>query len=407
MQHARLFYQSIDKDAYTLLLLQLKQFSSILWHHGEAIKQSVCTIIRSHLKESETIDLIDDDFIVFLHRTNQLDIMHWIAVVDDAIEQFQYFHIAAGIRPLKDTTEFESCRKQAYFALQHSKEFHNYTTSFEFYNEEVLLLQKSREELERYLQHALAQGQFHIYFQPKVDTFSRHIVGAEALLRLFHQDQLIPLSSFLSCANQNAFIRTLDLFVLEQTCRYLQHAKKQMLPLYPISINISPVSFSDGRYYLEEVRRIIKQYQIPGSLIEFELSEDISLQREHHLFSFLNTLQQMGHRIALDDFGNGFSSLSLLSELPVDIIKLDQSFFHIPLPSKQKQLLIHLIQMLKQLKYEVIAEGVETKEIYQFLYSQNVDMIQGYYFHQPLSLSSYDELIKQQNSNGKNKYPML
>lgn len=401
------FYQTIPKEEYTLLLIQLKQFSSLLWHHSDSIKQTIYSIIQSFLNDKEALYLIEDDFLIFLHCTNQLALMNWIAVLDDTIERFQFFHIAAGIRFLKNTHDFETCRKEARFAMLNSHDHSKYTTSYEFYDEKQLLLQKTREEIERYLPQALAQGNFQIYLQPKIDTMTCQIVGAEALLRLFHHDQQIPLSNFLSYANQNAFIRTLDLFVLERSCHYLQQAAKHHLPLYPVSINISPFSFYDGAYYLEEVKQILHRYQIPPALIEFELSEDISLQHDAHLFSFLNRLQQMGHRIALDDFGSGYSSLSLLSELPVDMIKLDQSFFYKPLQHKQEYLLSSLIQMLKTLRHTIIAEGVETKEVYEFLRSQGVDMIQGYYFYHPISIASYNELIKLQNSNGKNHFPMI
>lgn len=405
--HPAQYYQTIPKEEYSLLLIQLKQFSSLLWHHGDTIKETIYKIIQPFLNDKEALYLMEDEFLIFLHCTNQLELMNWIAVLDDTIERFKFFHIAAGIRFLNDTHDFETCRKEARFAMLHSNDHSKYTTSYEFYDEKQLLLQKTREEMERYLPHALAQGNFNIYLQPKVDTFTNQIIGSEALLRLFHQEQQIPLASFLSYANQNAFIRTLDLFVLEQSCQYLQQASKAHLPLLPISINISPFSFYDGPYYLEEVKQILLHYHIPPALIEFELSEDISLQHDTHLFSFLNQLQQMGHRIALDDFGSGYSSLSLLSELPVDIIKLDQSFFHKPLKSKQEYLVSSLIQMLKTLHYTIIAEGVETKEVYDFLYDQGVDMIQGYYFYQPVSTQSFNELIKLQNSNGTNQFPMI
>lgn len=407
MQQAKLFYDSVDNHAYALLIIQPKRFSPMLWKCRQEVIEKMTLLLSSCLSKEERIFVIEDEFHVFLRATHPLDIMNWIAIADDTIEQYQFFHIAIGICFLRDSIDYETAVRQARFALHHNNERFLYTTSYEFFHKLDIQQYLASETWERYLPQALKNGQFQIYLQPKVDTQTKQIKGAEALLRLVQDAQEIPLSDFLPYANQNAFIRILDLFVLEQSCRLLQYCINHHLPLLPISVNISFHSFQDGAYYLEESKKIIQRFQIPSTYIEFELSEDITLSSSHSLFSFLNQLQTAGHRIALDDFGSGYASLAILSELPIDIIKLDQSFFRKGCSNKQRIVLQHLISLLKELHYHIVAEGVETKAVVDFLTEWKVDMIQGFYFYQPLSTHDYLNLLSHQNTNSTNDDPMI
>lgn len=380
-----------QKDSYALLAVQIKHGKYTLLSDSD--QESVLLCLCSSLRKEEALFPFEDDYLIFLHQHTPLGIMEWIDQLDEQLEQIHFLHAAIGIRFLQEKDIFTQCKKDAYLAMLHSKDHPKYTTTYDFFHKELLASLQLQEKTYQMLQQALMKQQFQIFLQPKLDMKTQQLCGAEALLRLYIEHKEIPLASFLPLANSNAFIRELDLFVLEEVCRFLKQCKEQQLPLLPISINISPSSFMDGKHYTARVKSIIAAYGLDPHWIEFELNEDIALQNSSFLFSFLNDLQQQGHPISLDDFGSGYSSLLLLADLKIDTIKLDQQFFHPPFHKRKQILIAALIKTLHELGYQVLAEGIEQEDRYAFIQQQHCDVLQGFYFHPPLPLEDYLNLV--------------
>lgn len=390
-QAQQYFDRIIHKEAYALLSIRIKHGQYITLSKLDLEKVLLC--LCAHLRKEEALFFLEDDYLIFLQQNSALGVMTWIDELDEALEKIQYCHAAIGIRFLQNEDLFVQCKKEATLAMMHSKDYPKYTTTYEFFHPELLASLQQQEHTYRMLQEALEKKQFQIYLQPKLDIKTNTLVGAEALLRLHINQKEIPLSSFLPLANTNAFIRELDLYVLEEVCRFLTYCSLQHIPLLPISINISPSSYMDGKFYTARVRSIVSTYQLDPHLLEFELSENIALQEDGDIFSFLNELQQDGHPISLDDFGAGYSSLLLLSDLKIDTIKLDQQFFRSPLHERKQTLILSLIDLLHELGYLVLAEGIETQEALHFI-EHHCDYIQGYYYHPPLSQEHYLSLLQ-------------
>ena len=392
MNEAQLFYETLEqKQEYALLILRIKhgRYTPLSKDDQERVLLTLCHM----LTKQEALFLNEEDYLLFIRRKHPLSIITWIEDMDDHLEQIHFLHAAIGIRFLQGTDLFTICKKDAYLAMTHSQDHYKYTTTYEFFHQELLATLQKQEEMYQLLQKALLNKQFSVFFQPKLHMRTNTLAGAEALLRLHIQNQEVPLSSFLPLAKANAFIRELDLYVLEHVCEFISECQTQQLPLLPISINISPSSFMDGKFYTARVHEIISQHDIDPHLIEFELSEDIALQHSNFLYTFLNELQKQGHRISLDDFGSGYSSLLLLGDLKIDTIKLDQQFFYPPFHQRKQLLVASLIQTLHALNYQVLAEGVETKEVSEYLKSQSCDLIQGYFYHRPITQAEYRNLL--------------
>lgn len=395
IMQAERFYHQIDVTKYTMVFLHIKNFTPLVWDQYKKIRKHLQALIQSTLQPNEMLFENEEDFLIFLlHR----DYIKWIHALDDEIQKAYAFHFACGIHILNKTEDFQTSYQKAKLASSFGYDHHKYTTTYEFYSKEMYEQRKRKEHLNHDLFYAFYQNCFQIFLQPKVDTYRKQIVGAEALLRLFYNHKEIPLSSFISQVNENTFIRTLDLFVVKQVCAYLALAMRKKLPVLPISINISPASFSDGRYYLKALHSIIQSYNIDPHLITFELHEDILLTSTPAHLTFINDLMQSGHKLSLDDFGSGYASLSILSDLPLSTIKLDQSFFRKALTPKKKRLLDSLIAFLHYNQYEIIAEGVEQESMYQYCYDHNIATIQGYYFYPPLPIIDYDNLLRIQKN---------
>ena len=246
-----------------------------------------------------------------------------------------------------------------------------------------------RYQLEQKILTALHRQEFELFLQPKVNTKTRQVVGAEALLRWIHNGVCIPLQDFLPVADQNTCIRLLDTYMFERVCQLLAQRHAQGQPLLPISINVSKASFEDGHYYLGEILDICKRYGVDPSLLELELHEDIPFEHKEQVQMFVLRLKGAGLRCSLDDFGSSRCNLHVLSWIDVDMVKLDHSFFAGPWNSRQQILLQHIIPMLHRLHIPILAEGVETQEQVQFLTDLHCTLIQGFYYSPPVSVHQF------------------
>ncbi|MFQ7536855.1 MAG: EAL domain-containing protein [Clostridium sp.] len=236
--------------------------------------------------------------------------------------------------------------------------------------------------------NALHRQEFELFLQPKVNTKTRQVVGAEALLRWIHNGVCIPLQEFLPVADQNTCIRLLDTYMFERVCQLLAQRHAQGEPLLPISINVSKASFEDGHYYLGEILDICKRYGVDPSLLELELHEDIPFEHKEQVQMFVQRLKGAGLRCSL---------MILEAPLQPACPELDQcgygkagSFlFAGSWNSRQQILLQHIIPMLHTLHIPILAEGVETQEQVQFLTDLHCTLIQGFYYSPPVSVHQF------------------
>lgn len=251
---------------------------------------------------------------------------------------------------------------------------------------------------------ALREEQFEVFFQPKCDLESGHIAGAEALVRWNHPKKgLMSPGQFIPLFERNGFITNLDMYVWDKVCSYLRGWMDDGLPVVPVSVNISRVDiYNPG--LSDMLIGLLKKYSIPIEYLHLEITETAYTENPQQIIDTIDKLHKLGFSIEMDDFGSGYSSLNMLNELSLDILKLDMRFLQSHSEeSRKKNILNFLVSLAKWLGLSVVAEGVETLEQVLFLRSMSCNMGQGYYFAKPLPKAEFEEMLRDNVSRDSHK----
>lgn len=286
---------------------------------------------------------------------------------------------------------------QASFAKSTIKD--NVLTQYSVYNSK--LLEKINEErfIEEHMQQGIDKNEFFVMYQPKIDLKTEKIVGAEALVRwnnpklgLLSPDKFIPLFE------RNGFITKLDFYVYNEVFKFIESQMQNDLPVVPISINMSR-NHNKVDKFINEFLDLFYKYSIPANLIQLEIIER-SVMDNDTLREITERLHKEGFSVAMDDFGSGESSLNMLTNIPVDVLKFDRDFLLSAtnedgsLNEKSSAFIKSLIDLSKVLDKQTVFEGVESQEQKNFLKSVNCDQVQGYFYSRPLSLQDYVQYLK-------------
>lgn len=256
-----------------------------------------------------------------------------------------------------------------------------------------------RTELEVHLAEALANGEFIVYYQPKVSASERRLVGSEALVRWKHGDEMISPGEFIPLCEQNGFVAKIDYYVLEIVCRQMRAWIDEGAEPVPVSVNFSRVHFEEEAL-VERIFEIVNRYHVPPQYIEIEFTETVSFNEIAKLTHVVTRLKEMGIAVSMDDFGSGYSSLSLLQDLNFDVIKIDRSLCDVS--NKRKSVLLeHVIRMARALDMCVVCEGVEFADTYHMVEEVGCDMIQGFLFDRPLPQEVYEQRLANKQYNLK------
>lgn len=273
-------------------------------------------------------------------------------------------------------------------------------TAIEPYTEEIRLRSESIKSIMTNMVTGYNNKEFHAYLQPKVSIKTGKIIGAEALARWIRADgvRMMP-GEFIDIFERNGFITKLDFCILDQVMEYLKESMSRGEELIPISVNFSRRN-NEFKAFVPSIFRRLDEIGIPGELLDVEITESVFLSDFTKLRSNISMLRERGVQISVDDFGSGYSSLNVLSRVSVDTIKLDKQFLNNCAEEELKSLTIikYLIQMLKQLGFKVLAEGVETKEQLEMLRLADCDIAQGYYFAKPMPMEEFRDFVREFNA---------
>ena len=255
-------------------------------------------------------------------------------------------------------------------------------------------------EITSQMKKALEDGEFKIWFQPQYSAATGDLIGAEVLCRWIKEDgTIISPAVFIPISEKNGFIRMLD----EEIWTNVFVAVRSWLDVginpVPVSINISRVSLeTDKLYYI--IKRLKDRYNIPEKYIHFEITESASVNSSDFLNDRIQKLRDLGFKIAMDDFGSGYSSLNSLKDMPIDILKLDMGFMRGDDSMNRGGTIInYVVRMAQGLEYITVAEGVETQEQADFLRSIGVNVFQGFLYAKPMPEDEFVELLKKQNGH--------
>ena len=239
-------------------------------------------------------------------------------------------------------------------------------------------------------EQAIKNREFKIYLQPKFDSQTEKLVGAEALVRRQKQNQIIFPDDFIPLYEEINIVTKLDLYVLEEVCKTLQEWQEQNHFLF-ISVNESPKHLSN-ELHGKELINILNQYGVSPSSIELEVTEGAVIQDIEVAKKAQSRVHSLGFTTAMDDFGVGYSSFSMLKNIPIDVLKIDKSFLKDLLQKKRDQIILEsVIDMAHKLKIKTVMEGVETKEEVEYLREIGCDILQGYYFSKPIPVNEFEE----------------
>ncbi|HXC68063.1 MAG TPA: bifunctional diguanylate cyclase/phosphodiesterase, partial [Nitrospiraceae bacterium] len=306
-------------------------------------------------------------------------------------EIFVTVSVGIAIFP-NDGDSVDALLKNADSAMYHAKEHGR--NNLQFYSKPFNAAAHERLILEGELRHAVMREEFVLYYQPQINLRTSGIVGAEALVRWQHPlHGLLPPAAFLPAAIDTGLIRAIDEWVLRTACRHNQLWQQSGKISMRIGVNLSH-SFFHSNALLSVVEDALTQTGMIPACLKLELTESIAMRNVDASIVMLTTLKAMGVQLSIDDFGTGYSSLSYLQRLPINMVKIDQSFIHDILTQASPAPIVRaIIAMAHSLGLSVVAEGVEREPQRVLLVEQGCDEAQGYLFGQPMPAEAFAALL--------------
>ncbi len=264
--------------------------------------------------------------------------------------------------------------------------------SYVIYDDKLEQKIQTEHTLEAQMEDSLANGEFKVYYQPKIDSQTDKIVGAEALIRWQNPKygMLFPLM-FIPLFERNTFILKIDYYVFQEVCRFIAYRKDSGKPVFPISCNFSRLHFWDDSF-ADKLAEIADRFNVERRLLELEITESIAIKDIAAVKAQLDKLREKGFTISIDDFGSGYSSLGILSEIEFDEIKLDRPLIiNAEFSEHSRRLLCGIVSMIQSIERRIVCEGVDNLEQIELLKSIGCYTIQGYYYSKPISEYDFNE----------------
>ncbi|MCK9363785.1 MAG: EAL domain-containing protein [Syntrophales bacterium] len=422
--HKELIKRSIEhaqrhKEIFAIIYIGLDNFQRIndtLGHNiADLLLKAVADRLANSLRKSDDVARSDegeavsavsrcggDEFIVLVHDLNQtqgaaIAARHLLEEISapydlNGREVFMTASIGIALYP-DDGTDVDDLLKNAEKAMRHTKS--EGKNNYQFYSGSMNSFVLELLTLESDLHKALERGELVLYYQPKVDAATRMVKGMEALIRWKHPDRgLIPPLQFIPLAEASGLIIPIGEFVIRTVCGQIKTWQEAGYKQVNIALNISGRQF-DQPNLIEIVKEALQDTLISPQCLELEITESVIMRNPEKAIQILTELNALGIGISIDDFGTGYSSLSYLKRLPLDYLKIDQSFVKgLASDSRDQAIVRAIIAMAHSLNLKTIAEGVETKEQLSFLQEHGCDEIQGYLFSRPLPAEEIPGILR-------------
>jgi diguanylate cyclase (GGDEF)-like protein len=385
---------------------RFKQINDALGHEaGDLLLKEVAVRLRTCVRDSDTVARLGgDEFVVLLpalgddkHAANVAQkILAVIAGPFTLIGHEFRITTSIGISTFpQDGLDEQTLTKNADIAMYQAKE--EGKNNFKFYSVQLNANSLERLTLESSLRHALERGEFRLHYQAKRDIVSGRITGMEALLRWQHPElgTVAPMQ-FIPIAEETGLIVPIGKWALRTACLQNVAWQNQGLPRLSIAVNLTARQFADD-HLLADVAAIVKATGMDPHLLELEITESMLIHNVMDTRRILTGLKALGIRIAIDDFGSGYTSLATLQRFPIDTIKIDRSLIRdIAGTTVDTGLADAIIAMGKSLSLTVVAQGVETRDQAEFLRTHACDELQGFYFKRPLPADQFTKLLEAQ-----------
>ncbi len=387
---------AVSKDAHMMVYLDLDDFKKIndTYGHdqGDLLLKVIAYRLKSSLKSQDIIGRIGgDEFVILLKDITyeQVDrvMQRLFNIISQPIQldhQEVIMRASAGVASFPmDSGHIRELLKYADIALYKAKESKG--NRCEYYSEEYEALFHRNARMEKNIQMAVEHDELRMEYQGIVKAESGSTVMAEALCRwdsTYHG--LVGPDVFIPIAERNGSIVPIGYWILDRVLGDMAQWRRQGMEVDRVSINLSAIQLEDD-CFVKKLKRLMKKHQIDPTQVELEITENILIEDTDGIIKVLDELQQMGISIAMDDFGTGYASLSMIHKLNLSKIKIDKSVVSdLECREKSQDLTLAILALAKKLGYRVVAEGVENSAQYKWLCDSGCDLIQGYLFHKPL-----------------------
>jgi len=398
-----LIQNQTNKQAFILMDIDNFKLVNDLFGYdqGDLLLKYIASVLSEHLSSNEAFARITGDkFYLLVEYDAKEELERRLNIITEEILTFKFTYeanfklfLSAGVYEIDNaSTSIATMSDRASIAANMIKG--KRSSSHYFYSDDIRNQIIREYELENEMYAALKNNEFKVYLQPKFDFKTEKVIGAEALIRWHNPKKgIIQPDGFIPLFEKNGFVTNIDMFVFEEICKKQKAWAAEGRAPKIISINQSKIHLHNP-VYVETLKSIIEKYEVNPGLIELELTESAFFCDSDILFDVTRRLHNIGFRLSIDDFGSGYSSLNLLKDIFVDVVKLDRGFFRETSNSgRSKTIIQSIISMAQKLGIETVAEGVETVEQFEFLREIGCDIAQGYYFEKPMPISDFDDLL--------------
>lgn len=404
---ARDILDSAEDGQYCLMAIDIEHFKLFNeWYgqeSGDRFLKSIAIQLKSEVNRNGGIAgyMGDDDFCIILPNEAKIleKLQNRIIGYMRRYGDNSGFLPAFGIFNIVDkATPIRTMYDRACIAIATVKG--NYACRVCHYDIRMMQRMEANHMLLSEIQRALKNGEFTFYGQPKCNMATGKILGLESLVRWNHPERgLIAPGEFIPMLERNGLISDLDLYLWEEVCKALRTWIDKGIKAIPISVNVSRMDI----YTLDVVscfKKLLTKYELPFRLLEIEITESAYAEEHEHITNVINELRKAGFTVLMDDFGSGYSSLNMLKDVKVDILKIDMKFLDLDEKSADKGMgiLETIIRMARLMEMPIIAEGVETESQMDFLLEMGCLYGQGYYFYKPMPKEKVEDFLKDENN---------
>jgi diguanylate cyclase (GGDEF)-like protein len=388
---------------YNAFYINLKSFGLINKRYGKHEADNIIVrfaeLLHSYTDDSECAGRLSGDaFILMVHKEKTNSVLELTSGVNiratvNGQEEMATLQAVAGCLDIDDNDiDSEGIIGRCSTALNVAR--YEKHVPYLFSTPEMHSKAIRQKQILSVFSEALENGEFRPYYQPKVDTETRTLAGAEALVRWVRDGAIITPGEFIPVLETGDSICVLDFCIFEQVCRDIRRWLDDGIEPVRISTNFSRRNLADP-CFSDKIRNILAKYGIPKRYIEVEVTETISEEENDRLSKFIRDMHESEIAMAIDDFGTGYSSLNLLRNFSADVLKLDKSFIDGHTGTKRDSVVVsNVAKMASELDMSVITEGVEKWEQVEFLKSVHINMVQGFLFDKPLPKEAFEQRLK-------------
>jgi diguanylate cyclase (GGDEF)-like protein len=393
--------QGHPEKKWMMVVFDIEQFKLFNeWYGREAGDMVLARIGAGLRKDAQNLNgvagyLGNDDFSLFLPA----DSMPMEELFENLHKAIVRYGVSVGFLPAigvsysnKDDTVMR-LYDEAGLAMRNAKT--DFKDRIRYYDPSMYTKIASDYQLLSDFQSALKNNEITFFLQPQCRAATASIVGAEALSRWVKPDgTMISPGVFVPVLEKYGFIPDLDKFIWEEVCRWQKNCESRGLPLVPVSVNVSAVDIFTFNVP-EFIQSLVEKYRLPHKALKVEITESACADDPEKVQQVVQELRNNGFMVLLDDFGSGYSSLNMLFELNIDVLKMDAHFLHMDEETMEKgiHILESIVYMAKSMRLPIIVEGVENQGQKEYLQSLGCQYIQGYYFYKPLRIPDFEDLI--------------